>query len=166
MLDNQEFNNWCHQQHLTQAAQAIIEEIRSTNPSRRVTGARKNVCGSYPSRKMGVTIQFESHHNELARIYELEHDPSVLEYYDQPPAIELVYQSKSGRQNRHQYTADFFIIRTDSAFWEECKTELELNKLTELNPNRYCKSPDGKWHCPPGEEYARLCDFTPCVTKF
>ncbi|MBE8966386.1 DDE-type integrase/transposase/recombinase [Nostocales cyanobacterium LEGE 12452] len=154
MLDNLEFNNWCRQQDLSQAGQAIIEEIRSSNPSRRVTGARKNVCGSYPSRKMGCTIQFESHHNELARIYELEHDPCVLEYYDQPPAIELVYQSKSGRKNRHQYTPDFFIIRTDSAFWEECKTELELNKLNELNPNRYCKNSDGKWHCPPGEEYA------------
>lgn len=156
MLDNQGFNNWCREQHLSQAAQALIEEIRSTNPSRRVTGGRKNVCGSYPSKKMGVTIQFESHHNELARIYELEHDSCVLEYYDQPPAIELVYQGKSGRKNRHQYTPDFFIIRTDSAFWEECKTEQELNKLTELSPNRYCKQPDGQWHCPPGEEYARL----------
>lgn len=100
MLDKQEFNNWCRQQDLSQAGQAIIEEIRSSNPSRRVTGARKNVCGSYPSRKMGCTIQFESHHNELARIYELEHDPCVLEYYDQPPAIELVYQSKSGHSRR------------------------------------------------------------------
>jgi hypothetical protein len=59
MLDNQEFNNWCREQNLSSKAQAVIEEIRSTNPSRRVTGGRKNVCGSYPSAKMGVTIQFE-----------------------------------------------------------------------------------------------------------
>ena len=38
---------------------------------------------------MGVTIQFESHKNELARIRELEYDPEVLEYYDQPPSIKL-----------------------------------------------------------------------------
>ena len=94
MLDNQEFNNWCREQNLSSKAQTVIEEIRSTNPSRLVTGGRKNVCGSYPSAKMGVTIQFESHRCELARIYELEHDPEVLEYYDQPPAIELIYFRK------------------------------------------------------------------------
>ncbi len=159
MLDNQEFKNWCHIQHLSPVAQTLISEIRNASPSRRVTGGRKNVCGSYPSRKMGVTIQFESHRNELARIYELENDPSVLEYYDQPKPIELVYQSKTGRKNRHQYTPDFFIIRTDGALWCECKTEQELNKLTELSPNRYCKGSDDKWHCPPGEDYARLYGF-------
>lgn len=159
MLDNQEFNNWCHSQHLSPAAKALISEIRNTNPSRRVTGGRKNVCGSYPSKKMGVTIQFESHRNELARIYELENDPEVLEYYDQPKPIELVYQSKNGRKNRHQYTPDFFIIRTDCALWCECKTEQELNKLTDKTPNRYCFGSDNKWHCPPGEDYARLYGF-------
>jgi hypothetical protein len=33
---------------------------------------------------MGVTIQFESHRVELPFVYEAEHDPQVLEYYDQP----------------------------------------------------------------------------------
>ncbi|MDQ3133372.1 MAG: hypothetical protein M3Q76_01010 [Acidobacteriota bacterium] len=56
-------------------------------------GRRGNVAGRFPSRKMGVTIQFESHKNELARIRELEYDPEVLEYYDQPPSIKLARQS-------------------------------------------------------------------------
>jgi hypothetical protein len=30
---------------------------------------------------MGVTIQFESHHHELAGIYSMEYDTEVLEYY-------------------------------------------------------------------------------------
>ena len=47
---------------------------------------------------MRVTIQFESHRVELAAIYDLEHDPDVLEYYDQPPTFKLDYQSASGRQ--------------------------------------------------------------------
>jgi hypothetical protein len=34
-----------------------------------------------------------------------------LEYYDQPPRIELDYLSKNGRRNRHPYTPDLFIIR-------------------------------------------------------
>lgn len=160
MLDNQEFNNWCREQNLSSRAQTVIEEIRSTNPSRLVTGGRKNVCGSYPSAKMGVTIQFESHRCELARIYELEHDPEVLEYYDQPPAIELIYPSKSGRRLRHKYTPDFFIIRRQNAGWCECKTELELSRLSEANPNRYYKDCEDKWHCPPASEYARFYNLS------
>ena len=40
---------------------------------------------------MGLTIQFESHRVELPFVYEMEHDPGVLEYYDQPPSIPLAY---------------------------------------------------------------------------
>jgi hypothetical protein len=64
---------------------SVIHQIRSSDPARRVGGGHRNVSGRYPSKKMGVTIQFESHRVELARIYELEHDPDVLEYWDQPP---------------------------------------------------------------------------------
>lgn len=59
------------------------------NPTRRVGGGRDNVSGRYPSRKMGLTIQFQSHGVELPLVYEMEHDPGVLEYYDQPPSIPL-----------------------------------------------------------------------------
>ena len=38
----------------------------SASPSRRVRGGRSNVSGRYPSQKMGLTIQFESHRVELA----------------------------------------------------------------------------------------------------
>ena len=60
-------------------------------------GGRGNVSGRYPSRKMGMTIQFESHRVELAAIYEMEHDDSVEEFYDQPPSIKLDYLSAEGR---------------------------------------------------------------------
>src|SRR6266566_103860 len=69
--------------------------IRSSPPSRRVQSAAGNVSGHYPSQKMQCTIQFESHRNELAMIYQLEHDSAVLEYFDQPgPPMKLTYQSK------------------------------------------------------------------------
>jgi putative transposase len=42
---------------------------------------------------MGVTIQAESHPVELAGLYEYEHDPQALEFYDQPPAIKLVHEA-------------------------------------------------------------------------
>jgi putative transposase len=135
------------------AARGIVSEIRKLGPSRAVRSGRGSVSGSYPSRKMGVTIQFESHRNELAFILELEHDPEVLEYYDQPPPIALEYRSKTDRLVRVTHTPDFFVIRTDGAFWVECKPEKKLRETEKVQPNRFCRGEEG-WRCPPGEAYA------------
>jgi putative transposase len=154
MLTEDEFKNWCRRLNMTESARKTIEVIRSSEPSRLVGGGRKNVSGRYPSGKMRNTIQFESHRNELAHIYKLELDEDVLEYYDQPPPIELDYLSKSGRRNRHPHTPDFFVIRKNTAGWEECKTQEELLKKAQESPNRYQLTEHSKWQCPPGEEYA------------
>lgn len=129
-------------------------QVRSQNPTRRVGGGRSNVSGRYPSQKMGVTIQFESHRVELPFVYEFEHDINVLEYYDQPPSIPLSYQAPNGRNLSVFHTPDYFVIRQDSAGWEECKTAEDLEKLASKNSNRYCQDGRGKWCCPPGEVYA------------
>jgi putative transposase len=103
---------------------------------------------------MGFTIQFESHRVELAAIYEMEHDRDVLEYYDQPPSFKLNYCSSSGRHLGVIHTADYFVIRKESAGWEECKTHDDLVRLSERNGNRYCSEDGTTWHCPPGESHA------------
>jgi transposase InsO family protein len=120
-----------------------------------VGSGRGNVSGRYPSKKMGVTIQFESHRVELAAIYEMEHDPEVLEYYDQPLPIRLEYESAKGRHVAVLHTPDYFVIRRDSAGWEECKTDEELSQLAEKSPGRY-RSENGCWRCPPGENCAAV----------
>ena len=76
--------------------------------------------------KMGVTIQFESHHHELAGIYSMEYDSEVLEYYDQPPTIKLNYESASGRQLGVRHTPDYFVIRRKQAGW------IELENITRI----------------------------------
>ena len=139
---------------LSERARAAINQIRSCGPSRRVGGGRANVTGRYPSRKMGVTIQFESHRVELAGIYEMERDRRVLEYYDQPAAIKLDYESANGRRLGVYHTPDFLVLRETEAGWEEWKTEEELRRLSERNPNRYCAGNNGTWLCPPGRRYA------------
>lgn len=103
---------------------------------------------------MGVTVQFESHRVELAGIYEMEHDAAVLEYFDQPPAIKLDYESVAGRRMGVLHTPDFFVIRREEAGWEEWKTEDELRRLSVHNPNRYAPGVDEPWRCPPGQAYA------------
>ncbi len=155
MLNQAELLELCQHLGLSPQAQALIEEIRSLPPSRRVRNAAGNVSVRYPSRKMGMTIQAESHRNELAGIYEKEHNHQTLEYYDQPPPIPLSYPAKSGRSVSVQHTPDFFVIRTDAVGWEEWKMEDELVRLTDEMPHRYVQKEDGHWHCPPGEGYAQ-----------
>lgn len=154
MLSQSEFNAWCNRLGLSHQAQKLIQRIRNSEPSRSVGGGSKNVFGRYPSRKMGVTIQFESYKVELPFIYQMERDEDVLEYYDQPNSIKLDYQGKNGRKLGVLHTPDFFVVRKNSAGWEECKTEEQLNKLTDKSPNRYILSQDNQWICPPGEDYA------------
>jgi putative transposase len=153
MLGEAELTHWFQRLAIPKQGRAAIHQVRSSNPARRVGGGRRNVSGRYPSRKMGVTIQFESHRVELAEIYEMEHDADVLEYYDQPPPIKLDYHAASGKRLGVIHTADFFTIRSGSAGWVECKTNEEVVQLSEKNPNRY-RSADSQWRCPPGEAYA------------
>ncbi len=154
-MNSDEFDQWCYQQQLTAQSKDLIATIRAAPPSRRVQGRASNVSGVYPSRKMGQTIQFESHTVELWAIYQMEHDPEVLEFYDQPPPFKIQYQNKTGRKIGHYHTPDFFVLRTTGAVWEEWKTETELKKLAEKYPGRYQKTTDGHWHCPPGVAHAQ-----------
>ena len=155
MLNSSQFRDWCLKLQLRESTKEQIQQIRSSPPSRRVQSRRGNVSGRYPSQKMGVTIQFESHHHELAGIYSMEYDSEVLEYYDQPPTIKLNYESASGRGVGVRHTPDFFVIRQEHAGWEEWKTTQELTQLAVKMPNRYQQVEPGQWQCPPGEDYAR-----------
>ena len=121
MLTVVELAGWCESLNLSAEARAVIETIRSSPPARRVRSAAGNVSVRYPSRKMGVTIQAESHRVELAGLYEYEHDHKALEFYDQPPPIKLVYAAKNGRQVAVWHTPDYFVLRTDAGGWEEWK---------------------------------------------
>lgn len=155
MLNDVELEQWFYRLKLSDEAQAVIRQIRTSPPARSVRSFKGNVSGRFPSRKMGVTIQFESHKNELPFVYEYEHDDDVLEYYDQPPSIKLTYEAVSGRRLGVWHIADYFAIRQDTAGWEEHKLEARLVELALKSPNRYFRNQDGQWHCPPGEASAK-----------
>jgi putative transposase len=154
VLNEADFLGWCRRLALPETTQAAISEVRSRNPTRRVGGGRENVSGRYPSRKMGLTIQFESHRVELPLVYEMEHDPGVLEFYDQPPSIPLAYHAANGRRLSVMHTPDYFVLRRDSAGWVERKASADLQKLAIGAPNRYLRDGSSKWRCPPGEAYS------------
>lgn len=160
MLDEAGYEQWCIDNKITDATRKIIDEIRSSQPSRRVKSTPTSMSGRYPSRKMMLVIQFESHTLEYPVILVLEYDAEVLEYYDQPPPFKISYSDKKGRKRAFFYTADFFVLWKTGAGWIECKPDEELVKLSVESPNRYMRDPQGSWICSPGEEYARRYGMT------
>ena len=104
---------------------------------------------------MGFTLQAESHRNELvwARRWDLR-DDDVIEIWDQPTSLKLVYHSKKGRRIGVGHIPDYLLIRHSYAEIIECKPEEILLRLTEEQPNRYVKV-NGIWTCPPAEEALR-----------
>lgn len=145
------FERWCDRLQLSPATRDFLTRIRSSPPARRVQGRLLNVCGTYASRKMGVSIQFESHTVELWAIYTMEYDRAVLEFFDQPCQLELRYQGPSGRLTRALHPPDFLVLRTDGASFEEWKPEEKLLELMVTHPGRYQRDENGMWRCPPGE---------------
>src|SRR5262245_15821553 len=121
---NQEFDQWVHRCNLSDEAKSIIEHIRSSPPARRAQSRSQNVRGHFNrSRKMALTIQYESRTVELPAILLMELDDDVIEIWDQPPSFIINYKDAAGRNRGHFYTADFFVLRQHSAGWEEWKTE-------------------------------------------
>src|SRR2546429_3223481 len=98
MLTPLEFGQWCRELQLSPSTCDLIASIRTAPPARRVTSRANNVSGAYPSRKMGVTIQFESQSPELWAIVMMDRDESVLEFFDQPTTFKLRYLDKSGKK--------------------------------------------------------------------
>ncbi len=103
---------------------------------------------------MGFSIQFESDRVEFWAIYRMERDEDVLEFYDQSSRIPLSYRARSGYRTTQWHTPDFFVLRRESAGWEEWKQASSLDILATEKPARYQLAGTGQWHCPPGEAYA------------
>ena len=137
MLTDTQFQHWCLRLGLSTETRELVARLRVSPPARRVGSHAHNVSGSYASRKMGCTIQFESHKVELWAIYLMEYDQSVLEYYDQPMVLELRYTSPSGRPVHVKHIPDFLVLHTDGVVLEEWKPEDRLRELSISQPHRY-----------------------------
>jgi len=74
------YDQWCQAHALAPSTVSYLSTIRGSQAVRHVTSRANNVSGVYPSRKMGVTIQFESQNPELWAIVAMDHDESVLDF--------------------------------------------------------------------------------------
>lgn len=151
MMSDQEFSKWCAAIGLTPEAIDLLHLIRTSPPSRCSQGQTNNVRGKYSSVKMGHTIGFDSHRCELACIFDLEHDPEVLEYWPQPPPIRVSFVC-NGKRLVIWYTADFAVLSRTRAYYIECKPEESLERKAQKMPGYFVKGDDGVWRCPPVEE--------------
>ncbi|MEK5147947.1 TnsA endonuclease N-terminal domain-containing protein [Psychrobacillus sp. FSL K6-4615] len=168
MLSEVEFLSWCERNNITKKTQEYINSnIRFAPPARSVGGGRKSTSGKYPSKKMGVTIQWESGKVEGPAVLMMENEEKVLEYYDQPNKINISYVNGSGRNRGVLYTPDFFVIRKNGAGWEEWKNEDDLLAISKRQPWKYIKDESGNWRCPPGEKFAKKLglEFKVCTSN-
>jgi hypothetical protein len=109
MLSPEAFEQWCWRLGLSDEAKAVITQIRTSPPARHVQSGAGNFSGTYPSIKMGCAIQFESLRDELPFVYLMDHDPQMLEFYDQPSGQhKLKYRSTAAGISRRD-PADCFV---------------------------------------------------------
>lgn len=166
MMNPEEYEDWCVSHIGCQEARELADKIRASEPVRLVRGRVGNVRGRYPSRKMGKTIQFESESCELYGIISFEYDGAdhflgtVAEFYDQPHSFKLSYKTASGRNATVSHTPDFFVFLDSGGAFIEFKPEEKLRELSKSQPGRYVLGRDGKWQCPPGDEYAKQFGFS------
>lgn len=159
-LDGIAFQAYVRRLGFSREAQELLTRIRSSPPSRTPGARRGNMPVWYPSKKMHCIIKAESAKVEFAFLLAAEHDDTILEIWDQPPAILLEYRDKRNRLQRPLHTPDYFIFGYQECGWIECKPTQELVKQAEERPTRYVRDEEGLWRCPPGEAFAAQYGLT------
>lgn len=151
----EEFDTYCTRHRLSPSARAFIERVRMDMPARRVGGGTKNVANRFASRKMGFVVQAESENPEFAYVTTLEHDPDVLEFYDQPETLSVEARDKNGRKIVKPYTPDFLVLTASRGpVLVECKRDEFVEKRLEKNDPNWWVDPQGGVHYEPGRRWA------------
>lgn len=135
--------------------------IRQNAPIRAVGGGSKAVKVRYVPLKMPFVLEAEAFQTEYAALVTFDHDNETLEMYTQPAQLKITYINGKGKKVTVLITPDLFLIQTKAFVFIECKTEEDLKKLAEQDPERYSVTADGRWHSPPAERAAAEfgCEF-------
>ncbi len=159
-LDGIAFQAYVRRLGFSRETQELLTHIRSSPPSRTPGARRGNMPVWYPSKKMQCIMKAESAKVEFAFLLQAEHDDTILEFWDQPPAIPLEYRDRRNRIQRPLHTADYFVFGYHECGWIECKPAQELGTQAERRPHRYTLDEQGRWRCPPGEAFAAQYGLT------
>jgi len=154
MLGNLRYQQYVFSEHkLSTAAIEYLNQTRTSEPSRAVgIHARTNIVAAEVSMKMGCTVTSESHaERSIATQFEL--DSEILEYWDQPPSIEVLKIDKRGSRRRTQYTPDFLVLTTSGPVLKEVKTIEEAEKLVASDSKNWVKINSGYDYIPAREAF-------------
>lgn len=144
-MNSQEFSTYLHRLNLPALGSEYIRLSRDSPPARAVRATTmRNTLWRYPSRLMGCAMAFESD-KEHGYGVQLEYQSDVVEYWEQPPSVQLIVIDKRGCKRRVNYTADFLVLRKDGAPVVQVKTEADCQDLAMRYPNRWAW--DGEHAC-------------------
>src|SRR5712691_6938148 len=144
-LDGIALQTYVRRLNLQKEAQDQLIAVRSSPPSRLPDSRAGNMPVWYPSKKMQCIMKAESAKVEFAFLLEAEHSDEVLEFFDQPPPIPLEYRDRRNHVQRPLHTADYFVFRSHSAGYEECKPVEKLIQLAQTHANRYLLDEHGRF---------------------
>jgi putative transposase len=157
MLKQIQIEEFCDKLRISPQGRAYLTAARQIAPSRPVTSRGRSRI-NFPSVKMGRTLVVESPRCELAWLKRWEADPSVLEFWDQPPPVRISW--KSGTRHHSAWrTPDFLLLTEDGCRLIDCKEEDDLTRLSDLGQRKYEQAADGSWQCPPMEAAAAEYGF-------
>lgn len=167
MLDEKALDEQFDRLAIAPSARERIRWIRENAPIREPGGGKHNVVVRFCSRKMGFVLTAEAFNTEYAAFEDYDNDDSIYEFYSQPCHLRVKYVNANGKLVHPDITPDVFVVHHDYFAFVECKTEEELLKLSQAQPNRYTVDSDGNWRSPPAETAAAQigCRFHVRSTK-
>lgn len=143
MLSDKQIEEYFDKHNVSHAGREYIQLTRQSEPSRLVgENANDNVSTSYPSYKMGHSIQAESTTGELAFSIECEYDINVMEYWDQPQPISVDRTYKNGTVRAGSYIPDYLILTNKGPAIIQVKLDESLKELHKNNPEDWHKDGD------------------------
>jgi len=156
MLDDHQLEEYFQEHGLLAQARQYIRQTRN-DPSRLVgVGAQSNVISSFPSTKAGALIQTESRTAEHRQALEHEYSKSVIEFWDQPPAIGVVRTSAKGKPLSGHHIPDFVVLDTTGPYVEEVKTAEEIERLLQTKPADWVRVDSGVTFAPALAAFSRI----------
>ena len=155
MLEEKDLEEHFDRLGISPEARLRIRYIRENAPIRAVGGGSHNTVCRFSSRKMKFVAEAEAFNTEYAAYEDFDNDESTYEFYPQPCRLRIDYTNANGKLVHPDITPDIFVVCHDYFAFIECKTEEELLKLAQDQPNRYRVDENGKWQSPPAEIAAK-----------
>jgi putative transposase len=135
----------CEKFGVTGAGKKRIQLIRSSEPSRRIAGAKGAFTGNFPSNKNCFTVQWKGKDFNRKRVLQHEYDDSVLAYFDEPPDFKITYETMEGKQTTVRANCTYFVIGQSFLGYEDLYSEAEIRRNTQASPNRFKEIKEGSW---------------------